>query len=428
MNTVKAKNSPLRINPSKIYVSDVIICGIILLVIFRGFIDNFIGNGTLLVDALFLCLLIWAIGALLRGEVSGSRHKKLLKLYLAWCLLCLIVGFMQVVTGRTGLYDAVIGFRNNNIYTGLFFIAALRLDKKSVKRYYNLFINCGVAICLFAIFQFLLRDLLPIELLVLKGEDIFELFNSDIIRVTGLMGNTIIFGGFAIVLFSLIWAELNVLNYRSVRLWLKLVIVAISNFLTFSRASVFGMVAVFVLEFLIYGCARRRAIEYILATLAMLVAVFVLAITVFRDTVIVQRILGLNSSWVSGSDAGHYEMIDVATDMIMQNWLIGTLMGQSNRIITDGSIWAYILEMGIPVFILYCILICFLVATAFKKLSKRNNIANTLSLGYIGMISYFVVFSFINSAYASRSVLTFVWLIAGMLLSNTEKGDNSAKN
>lgn len=415
-----------RNEKSTVYVTDLLIGVIVILVTFRGFIDNFIGYGTLLVDACFAVLLIWELYACLTGMVKRSRYAKVLRLYLAWVILCLAVGFFQVVTGKTSLYDAAIGFRNNNVYTGLFLIAALRLNRESIRRFYRMFVNCGVFICAFAIVQYVFRGILPDSLLVLDGEDIFTLHGSDVIRVTGLMGNTIIFGGFAIVLFSLVWAELIAKKYRPFLLWVKLAVIALANYFTISRASVVGMAAVFVLEFVLYGCTHRRAIESIVITVIFLFLALLVVFTLFGDSVIIQRLLGQNSDWTAGSDAGHFNMIDLAVEAIGQNWLIGTLMGQSNSVVTDGTFWAYLLEMGVPVFLVYCILLFSLLLIALRNCKSKDKMTCGLSIAYIGMNAYLLVFSFINSAYAARSVLVFVWLIGGMMLAITARKPRTA--
>lgn len=105
-------------------------------------------------------------------------------------------------------------------------------------------------------------------------------------------------------------------------------------------------------------------------------------------------------------------MIQEAIEEIKENWLFG----KSNEIITDGAIWAYMLEMGIPVFVVYCILIIALILFAIKNCRSANKTVRTLAFGYIAMNAYFIVSSFINSAYAARSVLVFIWFIGGMLL------------
>lgn len=411
----------------ELYLTDLFIAVTIVLVTFRGFIENFIGHGTVFVDFCFGLLLVWGVMVCLCGEIGRSRHKKVLQLYLVWTAMCAAVGILQVVFGKTTFYNAVIGFRNNNVYTGLFLIAALRLSMQGVKRCYKLFVNCGIVICLFAIAQYVLRDVLPERFLVLNGEDVFTLFGSDIIRVTGLMGNTIIFGGYAIILFSLVWAELMVRRFRPLRLWLKLLVIAAANYLTFSRASVAGMVAVLFLEFIIYGCSHGQAAKYLAVAGMVVLVVFLLALTVFRNTIIVQRVFGLNSAWTSASDEGHFDMIGDAMEMIGGNWLIGTMLGHSSDVVTDGAFWAYLMEMGIPAFLTYCVLLLVMCVTALKNCRSRNAYACTVNIGYIGMNAYLLAFSFINSAYMARSVLIFVWLIGGMVLAASPAGEQGAR-
>ncbi len=409
-----------------IYIHDVLIAALIVLLIFRGFIDNFLGYGTLYVDICFIFLLAWIIFAILSDKVTKNSHKNILYLYIVWCALCLIVGIIQVFSGKTSLYDAVLGYRNNNVYTGLFLIAALKLNENGISRYYKLFVNLGVFVCVFAICQFIFRDWLPESLLILKDEDVFSFYGRDEIRVTGLIGNTIIFGGFTIILFSLVWGEIIVNKYKSLGLWLKLIIIAVANYFTFSRASVIGMVGVFFLEFIIYGCTHGKSARYLSITFGIVVILLLLALTVFRDTIIVQRVFGFSDVWTEGSDEGHFSMIADALSLLKQNWLFGTLLGQSSDVITDGAIWAYMLEMGLPVFVLYIILIIVLVRKALINCRSESKTTCFIGLGFIAMIAYFMIFSFINSAYMARSVLPFVWFTAGIMLASDKKQKQTA--
>ena len=406
----------------RLNVKDFIMIVVIFLVTFRGFIDNFIMSGTLLVDCLFVIIAILCVIALFTGAVNKNFNRKYLIAYIFWFAICCINALWQVLLNKTSVYNALIGIRTNNVYTLLILFVTIFCNREDIKNYYKLFINFGIIICSFALFQFLGRNWLPENLLILNGEDIFTLYESGIIRVTGLMGNTIIFGGYAVVLFSLVWAELIVHSFRPAILWLKIAIIVSANMLTFSRASVVGMVGVMSLELLIFGSARGKLLKYMLTMLAIILIALILALTVFRDSVIVQRIFGFNSSWTDGSDEGHFTMIGDAINAIKQNWLFGTMMGVSNEIITDGSFWAYIIEWGIPVFVVYCVLICMLLIRALKNLKRKDRWAMAINIGYVGMNAYFFVFSFINSAYASRSILVFVWLIAGMMLVTSNRG------
>lgn len=401
---------------SEMQMLDLLVLLTVLLVTFRGFIDNFIGYGTLLVDVCFAVLLGWSIFAVVTGRVGRSRNRTILYFYLLWIVLCVLLAFLQWISGQTSFYDAVLGLRNNNIYTLLFFVVTLRMDRQGIKPLYRLFIDCGVLICAFAIVQFLLRNVLPESLLVLNGEDIFRLQESDIIRVTGLMGNTIIFGGYAIVLFALVWAQLLTLKFRSVLLWGKLIIIAVANAFTFSRASVAGMVMIAFVQFILYGCTHRRTWEYLASAAAAVCVLAVVVVVFFWDSTIIQRLFNLNSIWNEGSDEGHFQMIRDAIGVIGEHWAIGTMMGASNTVVADGVFWAYLLEWGVPVFLVYAVLFLWIGKIALRKCSSENRLTATLANGFLGMSLYMVCFSFINSAYGARSVLVFFWMVGGMLL------------
>ena len=397
---------------------DILIGCILFCVLFRGFIENFLGHGTVYVDFLFLILLFWTIYICVSSRVLDHRgiYSKFFRIYFLWIFLCVIVSLSQVLTKNTTVYDAIIGLRNNCIYTGLFFVSAIKLNMARIKSLYGFFINGGVFICLFAISQYIFRNYYPNSLLFLNDEGNFGFYGVDAIRVTGLMGNTIIFGGFSIVLFSLIWSQIINNHYRPMILWVKLIVVAISNYLTFSRASIVGMIGVFVLEYIIDGFSKKKYRRTFLTIFLGFLICIVLAFTLFRDSIIIRRLFEGDILWNTGSDAVHFSMIQDATDMLQAHWLFGTLTGKSNEVITDGIFWAYLLEMGIPVFLVYCILVLALTIFALKQCKSQDKTVRTLSIGYVGMNFYFILSSFINSSYAGRSVIIFVWFIGGMML------------
>lgn len=404
-----------------------LIAAVVFLVTVRGFIDNFLGCGTVLVDACFIAVVLWCIFALCTGKVSRSRHRAVLSCYLFWTFLCVVVGALQLLYGKTTISSAVMGLRNNNAYTLLFLIVALHANERGIKELYRLFVNCGVVICAFAIFQFALRNVLPESLLVLNGEDVFRLYGTDFIRVTGLMGNTVIFGGYAVILFALVWAQLLSVDFRSASLWGKLGVIALANLLTFSRASIAGMGLIACVQFLLYGCTHHRALEYLIIAVVGVGSLFGIILVFFKDSTIVQRLLNLNTDWTEGSDEGHVKMIRDAIRAIRNNSGFGALMGSSNSVITDGAIFAYLLEWGVPVFCVFVVLFLWICAIALRNCSSSNAMTGSLCNGFVGMSLYMACFSFVNSAYCARSVLVFFWMVAGMVLVMSDQRGISAR-
>ena len=416
--TVSGERQKPNIRISELQLCDLLVFIVVVLVIFRGFIDNFLGNGTAFVDIFFAALLPCCFFALLSGKVSRSSYGPVLRFYLFWMFFCVLLAAVQIGLGGTTLWDAALGLRDNNVYTLLFFVIALQMERRGALSLYRLFINCGTLICAFAIAQFAFRNVLPDSLLVLKGEDPFGFHGTDLIRVTGLMGNTIIFGGFAIVLFALVWAQTLNERFRSPASVVKLVVIAAANALTFSRASVVGMAMIAFVQFVLYGAAHKKFWEYLAVAFCAIVALGVIVVVFFWDSTIVQRLLGLNGIWNEGSDAEHFRMIREALSVIGRNWLVGTLMGNSTAVITDGVFWAYAVEWGIPVFLLYLILFGWLCAIAYRKNKSKDAFTATLANGFLGMALYMFCFSFINSAYGARSVLVFFWMTAGLMLAS----------
>ena len=80
---------------NEIYATDILIGAIIILVTFRGFIENTVGYGTFFVDLCFFLLFVWELYVCLSGEVRKSRHKRILQFYVLWMILCFVIFFRR---------------------------------------------------------------------------------------------------------------------------------------------------------------------------------------------------------------------------------------------------------------------------------------------------------------------------------------------
>lgn len=404
----------------------------ILLVCFRGFIDNFVGYGTLLVDG-FVLLLLFILFII--PKQGNSNNKALLRSYLIWCFLCLLDVFIQLIIERTTVNEAILAFRNDVLYTTPLLFCMLAIKESSLREIYSLIKRVGIIICIFAIFQYVGRNSLPLKFLVLNGEGTFGLWNTDIVRVTGLMGNTIIFGGFTVIIACLIFAELlfskNERFERKVFIFIQLSITMIANILTFSRGSNVGMVLVLLIEYYIYMPQKNINIFLQRTLIIIFVSCFilVLAFTIFEDSVVMQRILGTNGSWTTGSDNIHFSTIENAIPIILQNAILGygigkvgysAVLGVSTNIVRDGTFWIYLLEWGIPISLFYWSVQIKAIKKSYKNISI-NNIKGMLSLALICMNIYLIVFGVINSAYSARCNLIFISIIEGLVYC---RGDN----
>lgn len=404
---------------------------LIFLTTFRGIIDNFIGQGTLCVDICIIFLIIYTFIYMLLEKRFYLTNKNIVYAYLLWAFMFFMNFIIQMFIDRTNLRDGILGFRNDVVYTYPFVFILLFVKEKDIYKIYSLIRNTAFLINIFAIIQFVFRDTLSLKFLVPNGQDVFAFWGSNIIRVTGLMGNTIEYGGYVVMIISMLWAEIIIKKFKSLFLWIQLAVAIIANNLTFSRASIAGMIIVLILEYIISSPTKQTLSLIKRYTILILIGiVFIKFILIyFEDAIIIQRLLGTNNLWNEDSDTIHMKTIQDAIHYIRNNPIIGYGIGKvggsntlgSKAIIRDGSFWMYPLQWGIPLSTLYWLLILRFIYIAFKNIKCEDPSIKTMCIAYIGMNAYLISFSFINSAYSARFVTIIIWTICGLFINKLYK-------
>lgn len=424
-----------------------IICSALVIVnAFRGFIDNLFNHGTLLLD-----LIIWILCGLViaKKKVGFKRQHKIFIYYIVWIGLCLFDLVFQLLLDRTDLRNGILGFRNDVFYTLPFLLFFILLGRDDCKKIFSLIVGTIFFISFFAIIQYIGRHNLPDSLLFLGESDGFGLYGLDVIRVNGLVGNPIIFGGFVLFLTSFSWAKI-ILNEGNMETYLQLIVSIIANYFTFSRASNAGILIVMASEYLIVP--KKRSRKNIINTFFSILMIFgsaVLLLSIYNQTldgivnkiqnsVVYQRLFDSESVWNIGSDNVHRATIQDAIDTIRKYPIIGYGVGTVgyssslgiNGIIRDGTFWAYLLEWGIPICIFYWFIVGKTIFESIKIVIKKNGFESYVCLGYIGANLYLIISSFINSAYSARSVLVLNWMVAGLIyvMINDKSSFKSKKN
>lgn len=417
MNKVKRKN--FLVTPP-LFLSILLI----IVVMFRGIINNLTGYGTVIVDIVIFLMIIYSLFNF-KPFYKNNKQRSIIKLYFLWAVSCFLILFLQVIFGKTEIYSGYLGFRNDVIYTFPFVFCFFFLKQKEISKVIKAFLFVGLLICIFGITQYLGRNVLPQILLSLKEESTFGLYGTDIIRANGLCGNTIIFSGFCIIVLSLSWSFVIKSKYHSKIGWISFLISIIANLLTFSRASFVGMFLVIILEYLLSICWNIKAEVFKkLIYLFLVIGLGTIAIfTFFKDSIIIQRLISKDSIWNTGSDEGHFSTILNAIKTIKGNFLVGYGVGtvgysttSGKDIIRDGTIWIYLLEWGLPSVIIYSFFIFKVIKYLLKYKSSSNFLCASLSLAFIGFNFYLILFSIINSAYSARCNLIMNFLILGCLM------------
>lgn len=398
-----------------------LICLLIFVVAIRGLVESFIGYGTVIVDAV---LILVGLYSLIKGIVIKD---KIVFFYFIWILVCIINFLVQLMFDRTTISTGILALRNNVAYTLPFvFCFGLIRTSDGCKQVYDFIINCGIAICCFAIIQYLGRSFLPTKLLVIEGESVFSFWGTDVVRVTGLIGNTIIFSGFAVIMICYSWAQI-INKEGNIKIYILFISSVISNLLTFSRASIVGMIVAIIVEYFILisnKCSKQEFIKRVAALMFVVVISIVLFIQfadVITNTIIFQRLAYKNNLWNEGSDSVHFSSIKKAIEVIKQHSIIGYGLGKAGysaskgAIICDGTFWTYLIELGVPVCLLYWGIVGSIIIKFVRYINKKIKMVSSLCLGFFISNGYLIAASLINSSYSSRIILIYNWIFAGII-------------
>lgn len=397
---------------------------IIFFTLFRGLLSNYFSFMSLVSDIVFfVCLAYILIVMVLKKKFFFSKENKvILFIYAIWFLLAFIVLLLQMLCKIEIYRDAILGFRNDIFYTIPFLLIMISFNENMCIKAYNYIKILGVFVCIFAIIQYVFRKYLPVELLTLKVDSVASFIGTDVIRVTALLGNSIIYSGFSVIMISIFYAEY--LEKKKREYLILLIIAVISNLFSFSRASIVGMVMVMIFEYLLFSRNGKlsRTFIRILVALIIIIVLLILCFTVFKDTIIVRRLFISGSFSDKISNETHTQTILNAIDTIYDNVFLGLGFGKvgyacslaSREVIRDGTFWIYILEWGLPLNIIYWLMLYKIIKkTYISTRTIKKNMA--IKYSFISMYLYFVVASFINSSYSARSVLVIVWIFTGIV-------------
>ena len=385
-----------------------------------GFIKTFL-HTDILVDITGFVFIIYVLYKS-RLRIKDSYPQKGLRILLI--VFCLSCGFISIVNSYSARLS-ILGFRNYVVFL-LFGIAfsyfRYERDYIQVFKYIRII---GTLICAFAIFQYIFFDYLPDTLLYYvraRFEGVYGLSASTLYRVTGLLQNTIVFGGFSAIITMINFAEIAIYNENKKIISLILLIIsATSTLLSFGRIAIAGAIAGILIIYYISGKTKKlRRFFKILLALSFGIAIVYFF---FGDTALISRMLGRGES-TSVSNTGHQLMILTAIQAIRDNWLIGVGMGTQGYFrgdlqtyITDGCWFSLTLEMGIPLIILFIMLVISLLRFAFVRIKKEGSkSALYINCVFISVALYFLFANIINSSFTAPTNYGLFWVIAGCML------------
>ncbi|WP_125185177.1 hypothetical protein [Botryobacter ruber] len=414
---------------TRISFSNLTVKTLVVVLLLYGFITNFlsftsINLSTLLTDFLFLLMLAHLLLVLAYSYLFGLSLNKYYFFYTVfWLLLLLLTTLKLIFLDENPFPERVLGLRNNLIYSTLLIYLPLMIkDEGQIKSIFKIFLFFSLLLVGFSIIQFVFSSQLPRSLLVLRGEGRFGFFGTDIVRPTALLGNTIIYASFTIILFSYYLSK-YIFEWRKKYLLVLLLITA-ANILTFTRATLVGILIVLLV--ILYLRYARFSIKFLMKgffTIALLVTLILSAGYYYRDTFLVQRVIGKEASSKMSTNVHIIQIIN-SIKYLQKKPLVGAGVGtqgpsgnDEKKIITDGFWFQLFLENGMLLGSLYLLFYISCVIFAFRTFYKTTNLPlKQICMSFVAISAYFYSANFINSALAGRVNFVLYWLFFGLLL------------
>lgn len=417
-------------------VSSYLLIGMVSIVFASGFI-NLLPTGrtyaaTVIVDLACVVLFVLALISALRQRLRLSPWIWGLGGLFAVYVVLLFHGGESWVTRLTSL-------RSNLLYAIVGVYAAVTLRRLGdIARVLRVVYAAGVLFAVFGLFQFLFRTWLPEWVLITRDTPAFSYYGTDIVRSTGLLGNTIIYANL-MVLFVALFAFRSIANPT----WRNLLATALvlgAVVVTFSRLAIVAGVVIVVVALVAWVVRNwSRRLGWILGSVlagAALVAGTVWWIPSLRrvitDSFIVKGLfLGQNAT-VQGSTDGHNAFTDTAGALLAgpSRWFgvgIGTqsqhsVYAEHHHVITDGALLATLVEGGILLAVAYGVALALCIVallTAYRKVSTTFRPFIAAMVVYSAYL--FAVAALFNSAYFGKVLFITYWLLFGvaMALSTT---------
>ncbi len=399
--------------------------------VFIGFITNAVpwtsfNFGTLVVDILYA--VIGLLSVLRFRSVDRDRLRALrvplvlYAVYSAWCLFLMFYG-------DNPFRDRVMGFRNNVIYPGIWIPLALLGRSVSFRRVAAIIFYGGLASCVLAIIQAFFNAKMPELLLTLHGTDQhFGFYGTNIFRVTGIIGNPLVFSGFSSFMVLLGYMFLSFEARRRARflIWIPL----IAMYYTYTRTSNVALLLTWGFAWCIWTTIplwrRFVRIAFVLAFLVVMLFGGCFGPELFRDSFFFKRMSGTEIT-SQGSTEDHIESAVKGLAAWVKHPVCGLGLGSQGYSVKDhtgtfggdGVYLALLLETGGVGFILaFAIIGWFLwqLMVSFAA-SPRAGPSWRMCGALLLVAGYFAMASVLNSAFTVRTNLCLYWILVGAMFS-----------
>lgn len=381
---------------------------------------------TLLIDCITLVLGILVILGLIRDRRMPEVW--------VWGLLALALVYVALsFHGGENVVARLTTVRSSVLYAVVGVFAATRLSATDARRVIRVLLAIGVGFAAFGLLQFVLRNALPEWLLVSRDTNAFSYYGTDIVRSTGLLGNTIIYANL-MLLYVAVFAFRLIAKF-SWGILVSAILAFAAVVVTFSRLAIVGAVVIALVAFVVWvvkNWSRRMGI--VLAVVGGIVVVVMGVLWILpgprqmlgKSFVVEGLILGGNAS-VQGSTDIHSSFANLAWALLSgpDRWFglgLGTQMQGSvyslhHAVVTDGAALATLLEGGLVLVLAYAMAIA---CCAVFLVRARRQVAVSDRYFVVGLFVYVVflfgVSSFVNSAYFGKVLFITLWVMFGLAM------------
>lgn len=227
----------------------------------------------------------------------------------------------------------------------------------------------------------------------------------------GLIGTQMIFGTFLVFTFILYLSDF--FNSKSYFKAIKIVLNFILIFFLFSRVAFIGAICIFFI-FLYFYTSRKSFIIYIVIFfICFTFIVFFLYEHNLFITYMIDRIIGIHQN-AQVSKQEHIEDYISSYRIIISNPVLGLpTLSLGNEVITDGTWFRYLIDMGSICFLFYIIIwiyFLYIIYMSYNKFPEDN-----LSIIAFCMYLYITFANFFNSSFLAKINALFFMTIIGIL-------------
>lgn len=407
---------------------------IVLSVMFSGFINLF-DSGKVFLSTIFVDVAYTAILLLLGIKIliNPRAFNATIFYIFAFVLVSFIaIGFFNF--GVENLFDQFLVLRSEVLYSFVaIFIAQFIAEEKQLVLIVKTIMWSGLALSVTGILQFMGRNLLPDYLLWPKDAGFGGYTGTDIVRSTGLIGNTIVFAT-VLVLVLCIWLGTLFIN-PNITSALCTVVILFGILTTFSRiAIVFSLLllCISMIAFIWVNWSNwSRRIRIFVGTSVFLLILAVIASPLsqlIRNSFLIDQLLLGNNAAVQGSNQSRVLYLEKMFDAVKESPLIGqgiatqradSIYSQNTGgIITDGAWLILAVEGGILLVLVYLVWVYFVASTALKQFRIISRNLRFIPLAFLVFTLYsWGIAAQINTGIFGKAPFVLYWTIFGVVLS-----------